>query len=105
MEVVYIFRDQGVADACKIGYNGGSSRNGWPFRFQKAQSHSPRPIKLVAAWDLQSSAAMKATESDAKKALEKWRRKVCHGTEWFDLPPDEMIAQLKKYVACRRRSC
>lgn len=96
MEVVSIFRDEGVADECKIGYNGGSGRNGWPFRFQKAQSHSPRPIKLVAAWDLQSSAAMKAAESDAKKALEKWRRKVCHGTEWFDLPPDEMIAQLKK---------
>jgi hypothetical protein len=98
MQVLYVFHDAGVPNACKIGLNRDSGAYAWPYRFMQARAHTPREIHVAAAWDLSSAPALIDAERRAKAHLKSHRRTACHGSEWFDTPADEMVRQLAELL-------
>jgi hypothetical protein len=95
MNVLYVFRDPGAPNAFKIGYNSDSKQYPWPFRYRQAQSHSPRQIEVAAAWNIAGDrSALRRLETAAKNHFSPQRRTACDVNEWFDVAPDEGIAEL-----------
>lgn len=99
MQVLYIFHDVGVPNACKIGLNRNSGSYAWPYRFMQARSHTPRELRVAAAWDLGSEAMLTEAERSAKAHLKSARRTISHGSEWFDVAPDEMVHRLTEFLS------
>lgn len=90
--VIYIFQDAGVDGCVKIG-----KAMSWPRRFIQAQSHTPRGIDVIAAWNIEGkTATVNRVEAQVTAALPRRDGQV---REWFEINAQDarlMVADVMK---------